>query len=487
MRVTKVTAALVGILALATAMPRALAGGAQMPQDMPAQELLQYAPEGTQGVIAIDATRLPQQQLSSATTSGPIKPTDLQTVVAFIGWNQQMMGTIMGGQQGSVPATAIVTHGADRGTVQQFLSQMGSSAGTTQGVDLYRVQQQDGRDAFVAIADDGALIAGSSRDSVASLVESYTGGQGAGLPDTVASMLRPGDGAAIVAAFAIPQQLAAMADQNPAIPAPLKALNGLSVSLSFPGEELDLQAVGLFRGSQQASMVSQMVSRQIENLKQQGAGMMMPGGQGGTGPGQGGANPLADLLDTVQVSSSGSELTVSMRASTAMLQNTVSSGMSSAMGLPGGMGPGASGGGPQGLGAQGGPATDDSTGSTQQGGQAQQQQTSAEGASIATADKQKNGVTVQVTVRRGSWFREDRLLVETKVTNRSGRKRLISYGYRLTDSGGSTVGESGGAAELDAGDSTTFTGPAIDRGKEGQVSGVNVTYIDLLSGANDEN
>ena len=469
MKFTRVTAALIGILAVAMAMPRALGGAQQVPQGMPAADLLQYAPGDTQGVVVLDTGSMPQQLLSQAeATSGPFKPAQLQQLAAFIGWTPQTMSAMMGGSPGNIPASAVIRHSAPADQVEQFLSGEASSTSTIAGMQAYQGPQQS----FAALPADDTMLIASSEDRLSSLIQAYEQGQGQGLPDAVASILRPGDQAAVVAAFAIPQQLAAMAGQNQSIPPALQALNGVSISLSFPGEELALQAVGLFRDSQQASMMAQMLQGQLQNMKESGAGMMLPGGpSGGQGDAQQGQNPMADILDTVQVASSGSEMTVSMRASISMLSQAIAGNIAQRMGGP----PAGQSGQEVTFGQQETQPQQDTQ--PQQNGQPQ----AADGTTIGTASEEADGVRVQVTLKRGRWFQEDRLLVETRINNQGSGKRLVAYGYSLNDGQGGTVAESGGAAELKAGGSQTFSSPAIDKGKEGQVSGITLTYVDILS------
>ena len=175
MKFTRVTVALIGILALAMAMPRALGGAQQVPQGMPATDLLQYAPGDTQGVVVLDTGSMPQQLLSQAeATSGPFKPAQLQQLAAFIGWTPQTMSAMMSGSPGNIPASAVIRHSAPADQVEQFLSGEASSTSTIAGMQAYQGPQQS----FAALPADDTMLIASSEDRLSSLIQAYEQGQG---------------------------------------------------------------------------------------------------------------------------------------------------------------------------------------------------------------------------------------------------------------------------------------------------------------------
>jgi len=305
-RFTRSIAALTLAVVFAISSP-ATASAQQIPDDMPAPELLELAPPKTRGIIAVDMTRAPRDQLPEATSStSPVQPQDVKKIAVFVESDPEMLVSVLGQGPAKVPFSVILTHSGDPGAVDNFLSDKGSSAGSELGQNVYRVRRKD-QEYFATSADEETLIAAESRERLSQMVQSYQDGEGPGLPDDMASTLRPGKNAALVAAFMIPQEVSAMIQQNKSAPKPASGLKGVCVSLGFPGEKLAARVVGLFQEVSQAQQASQMLSKQLAMLKQGGAGKMMPGEQDG-------GEMLSSILDTVNVSTSGPELTVSAQA-----------------------------------------------------------------------------------------------------------------------------------------------------------------------------
>ncbi len=462
-------------LALALALsPLAPAGAQPIPDDMPAPELLKLAPQNTQGIVAVDMSRIPRDQLPEAKSSpGPVQPGDVKKVVAFVSFPPQMLGSVMGPGTPKVPFSVIMTHSGDPDAVETYLSEQGSSAGSELGSSIYKIRQKK-QDYFAATADEGTLIGASSKEQLSQLLQSYKDGEGPGMPNEMASTLRPGKDAALVAAVVIPKQVSdmiTMIKQNNFVPEPVKGLNRLCISFGFPGEKLAARIVGIFQDAGQAQKASQMVSGQLAMLKQAGAGKMMPRGQEG-------GEVLASLLDTVNVSASGPELTVSAEPRFSDIRGAVEKRIGGAMKpTDGGLTP----------------MTDAGDGNSSGGGQdeqsPQEEDTASSQDSSGAPDaageaevRETNGVELRVSLEKGDWFGEQRTLVRTELSNQSNAEQSVSYGYEVVGSDGNVLEPGGGAVTLEPSGSSSSSIVA----KKADIQEVRITYLDTRSEETDE-
>ena len=289
------------------------AGGAEVAETSEPTGIITLAPAGTVLVVRVDASKIVEsgvleksQQLQALTPAmdSPVEPEQVKEVAIFVAVDETDLE-----KEPAISGVALLTVPVSE--VEEALAASSVSSLTVEGLEAYQLEQ-----GFCAVAGEDTLLFGKTEEALAQVARTHKSGEGALTPALYKALQKHADMAISVGAVVTDKMRAKMAEQTaeaPQVPPYVLEITGGGAGIDFDSDTIIAAVTGSFESDEAARQASEDANAKLSQMKTQFLQQIeaMKGSPQGEQMAAA-MQPWLDLLDGIQISSTGPDFSLDM-------------------------------------------------------------------------------------------------------------------------------------------------------------------------------